>query len=35
MKIKQEKMEKTKKAIKKTQEDIKKVDTNNRFQRQM
>ena len=30
MKIKQQKMEKTKKAIKKTKEDIKKVDINNR-----
>ena len=30
MKIKQQKMEKTKKAIKKTKEDIKKADTNNR-----
>ena len=33
MKIKQQKMEKTKKAIKKTKEDIKKVDINNRRQR--
>lgn len=30
MKIKQQKMEKTKKAIKKTKEDIKEADTNNR-----
>lgn len=33
MKIKQQKMEKTKKAIEKTQEDIKKTDFNNREQR--
>jgi len=33
MKIKRQKMEKTKKAIKKTKEDIKEADTNNRKQR--